>query len=326
MTCRTGFRCALMLGIGLLTTPQWANAADIYPNRPIRMVVGFAAGGATDLFARIIGQGLSDRLGQQVNIDNRTGAGGSLGTDLVAKAAPDGYTLLMVSASHAINPSLFKALPFDPVADFEPVTTAAVTSNVLVVHPSLAAGTLAEFLALARAKPGSINLASAGTGSSSHLAGELFKNLAGISLVHVPYKGTADSLRDLLPGQVQATVDALPALLPHINRGTLRALGVGDGKRIALLPNVPTIAEGGVPGYELYAWTGVVAPAKTPRDVIDRLNREINAIIRLPEVQKRFADMGGAALGGAPEEFAALIKSEIAKFAAIVKTAGVKVQ
>ena len=326
MTCRTGFRCALMLGIGLLTTPQWANAADIYPNRPIRMVVGFAAGGATDLFARIIGQGLSDRLGQQVNIDNRTGAGGSLGTDLVAKAAPDGYTLLMVSASHAINPSLFKALPFDPVADFEPVTTAAVTSNVLVVHPSLAAGTLAEFLALARAKPGSINLASAGTGSSSHLAGELFKNLAGISLVHVPYKGTADSLRDLLPGQVQATVDALPALLPHINRGTLRALGVGDGKRIALLPNVPTIAEGGVPGYELYAWTGVVAPAKTPRDVIDRLNREINAIIRLPEVQKRFADMGGAALGGTPEEFAALIKSEIAKFAAIVKAAGVKVQ
>ncbi|MBL8382473.1 MAG: tripartite tricarboxylate transporter substrate binding protein, partial [Burkholderiales bacterium] len=261
----------LLLTLGLASTPPLACAADDYPARPIRMVVGFAAGGATDLFARIIGQKLADRLGQQVNVDNRTGAGGSLGTDIVAKAPPDGYTLLMVSASHAINLSLYKSLPFDPVADFDPICTAVATSNVLAVHPSLPASTLAEFLALARAKPGGINLASAGTGSSSHLAGELFKSMAGITLVHVPYKGTADALRDLLSGQVQATVDALPALLPHINRGTLRALGVGDARRIALLPNVPTIAEGGVPGYEVFAWTGVVAPAKTPRPVIDKL-------------------------------------------------------
>ncbi|HSQ05434.1 MAG TPA: tripartite tricarboxylate transporter substrate-binding protein, partial [Burkholderiales bacterium] len=251
--------------------------------------------------------------------------GGSLGTNLVAKATPDGYTLIFVSPSHAINVALYKSLPFDPVADFEPITKVSNGSTyVLAIHPSLSANTVREFIALANAKPGAINFASGGIGSTSHLAGELFKNKARIDIVHVPYKGTGDALRDLLVGQIHATVDALPALLPHVNRGALRALGVNI--RTALLPDVPTIAESGVPDYEFFTWVGVLAPARTPRAVIRRLNVEINEVLKLADVQKRFNDMSARPAGSTPEEFAALLKREIAKFVTIVKTAGIATQ
>ncbi len=320
---KTVFMAAV--GAGLMLAAGLASAAD-YPEKPVRMVIGFAAGGATDLLGRIVGQKLADRLGQPFVADNRVGAGGMLATEIVAKAPGDGYTLLVASASHAINASLYKSLPYDPVADFEPVSLIGITSNVVAIHPSVPANTLAEFIALAKARPGTINLASAGSGSSSHLAGELFRSMAGINLVHVPYKGTADSLRDLLSGQVQATVDSVPALLPHINRGALRALGVGDKKRIPQLPDVPTIAEAGVPGFDAASWQMITAPAKTPREVINKLNGEIAAVLKMPDVQKRFNDIAANTSGCTPEEYSALIRSEIAKFANIVKMAGVKVQ
>lgn len=299
------------------------RAAD-YPTKPITILVGFAAGGATDLIARMVGQKLSDRLGQPVVIENRTGAGGSLAAAMAAKATPDGHTLLMVSASHAINVSLYKSLPYDAVKDFDPVASCASTTNVLAVHPSVPAHTVAEFIDLAKAKPGTINLASAGVGSSSHLAGELFKNMAGIKTVHVPYKGTADALRDLISGEVQATVDSISALLPSIRKGSLRVLGVGDPQRTALLPDVPTIADAGVPGYEVNAWVGLLAPTKTPMEVVARVNREVNEILLEADVIKRLQAMGSRPLPMSPEQFSTLIRSDIEKFANIIRSAGVK--
>jgi tripartite-type tricarboxylate transporter receptor subunit TctC len=301
-----------------------AQAAD-YPVRPIRMVVGFAAGGATDIYARIVAQKMSDRFGQQVVVDNRAGAGGSLATHLVARATPDGYTLIFVSPSHAINTALYKSLPFDPVADFEPVSKVSNGSSyVVAVHPSLPAANLKEFIALAKAKPGAYNFASGGVGSTSHLAGELFKSRAGIPIVHVPYKGTGDALRDLLAGQVHSTVDALPALLPHIQRGALKALGVNI--RTSLLPDVPSIAEAGLPDYEFFTWVGILAPAKTPQAIVNRLNAEINEILRLPDVQKRFADLSVRPAGSTPAEFRELLRRDIAKYGAIARSAGIQPQ
>ncbi len=321
---KTGFTRLILLVVGLLALPSPVLAAG-YPARPIRMIVGFAPGGATDLYARIVATNLSERLGQQVVVDNRAGAGGSLGTNLVAKAAPDGYTLIFVSPSHAINTALFKSMPFDPIVDFEPITKVSNGSTyVVAVHSSLAATTVKEFIALATAKPGTINFASGGVGSTSHLAGELFKSKAGINIVHVPYKGTGDALRDLLAGQVHSTVDALPALLAHINRGALKALGVNI--RTSLLPDVPTIAESGLPDYEFLTWVGVLAPARTPRDVVHKLNFEINEVLKMVDTQKRFNDMSARPAGSTPEEFKALLQREVAKFAAITKAAGIQPQ
>ena len=303
-----------------------AEAQTQYPTRPVRMVVGFAAGGATDLFARIVAQRLTERWGQQVVVDNRTGAGGSLGTAIVAKAQPDGYTLAVISSSHMINASLYKSLPFDAVADFEGVAMICGITNVLAVNPALPAKSVAEFIALAKAKPGTINFASGGVGSSSHLGGELFKSAAGIQIVHVPYKGTADALRDLISGQVQSTVDAVSALLPHINKGTLRALGVGDLRRMPQLPDVPTIAESGLPGFEYAAIVGILAPARTPREVVTKLNREISEILNTPEIGARFAEMGAHPSLMTPQQINTLIKNDVAKFARIIKSAGVQTQ
>src|SRR4051812_43744321 len=303
-----------------------AEGQNQYPARPIRMVVGFAAGGATDLFARLVAQRLTERWGQQVVVDNRTGAGGSLGTAIVAKAQPDGYTLAVISSSHMINASLYKSLPFDPVADFEGVAMICGITNVLAVNPSLPAKSVTEFIALAKAKPGTINFASGGVGSSSHLGGELFKSTAGIQIVHVPYKGTADALRDLISGQVQSTVDAVSALLPQINKGALRALGVGDRKRMPQLPDVPTIAEAGLPGFEYAAIVGILAPAHTPRDVVAKLNREINQIVSAPEIVARFAEMGARPALMTPQQLDTLIKNDVARFARIIKSAGVQTQ
>ncbi|MGE0801699.1 MAG: Bug family tripartite tricarboxylate transporter substrate binding protein [Lautropia sp.] len=309
-------------GVALCGLAATAAAVD-YPTRPITILVGFAAGGATDLVARMVGQKLSERLGQPVVIDNRAGAGGTLATALAAKAAPDGHTLLMVSASHAINVTLYRTLPYDAVRDFEPVAACASTTNVLAVHPSVPARTVAEFIALAKAKPGAINLASAGAGSSSHLAGELFKSMAGIQTQHVPYKGTADALRDLISGEVQATVDSVSAMLPAIRNGSLRALGVGDPHRSMLLPDVPTIAESGLPGYEVNAWVGLLAPARTPRDVVDRVNREVNDILRQPDIVKRLEQMGSRPIPMSSGQFSDLIGSDIDRFAKLIRNAGV---
>ncbi len=301
-------------------------ANDDYPNRPIRLIVGFTAGGGTDTYARIVAPKLSERLSQQILVDNRPGAGGSIATNLVAKAPPDGYMLLFISPSHAINPSLQKSLPFDPVADFEPITTVAAGTVVLVVHPSLPVSSVRELIALAKANPGTINFASAGLGSSSQLNSEQFKMMAEVNIIHVPYKGTAAALPELISGQVHMTIDTVAALLPHIKNGKLKALGVGDSVRSALLPDVPTIAEAGVPGYEMYGGTGVLAPAKTSRDVIQKLNKEINAVLKLPDVMKRFTELAVRPAGSTPEEFAAKIKADIARYAKIIKSAGIKAQ
>jgi tripartite-type tricarboxylate transporter receptor subunit TctC len=309
-----------------LTGASPALSAEPYPTRPIRFVVGFAAGGATDLLARIAAQKLSERLGQQVVVENRPGAGGTVATTAVAQSPADGYTFLVVSASHAINASLYRSLPYDTTADFVGVGTIATAPNVLVVHPSVPVNSLAEFIAYVKARPNTLNIASAGVGSSSHLAGELFKNMAGIQLVHVPYKGTAEAVRDLITGQVQSSVDAVSALLPYIDSGALKALGVGDPKPIAKLPKVPAITEAGVPGYSVFAWVGVVAPAKTPREMIQKMSDELAATMRSPDVEKKVDELGARAFINTPESFDALIGSEITKFADVIRTAGVKVE
>jgi tripartite-type tricarboxylate transporter receptor subunit TctC len=324
----TGRRAALSLAATLaILTPHAAAAADAYPAKPIRFVVAFPPGGGTDIIARSIAQKLSERLEQQVVVDNRPGAGGNIGTDIVAKSAPDGYTMLMGSAGPlAINASLFAKMPFDPIRDLAPVTLAASTPNVLVVHPSLKAATVNELIALAKARPGEINFASSGHGTPAHLAGELFNSMAGVKLVHVPYKGAAPALADLLGGQVQLMFSTMPPALPHVKDGKLRALAVTSLKRSRATPELPTVDEAALPGFEANTWHGVVVPAGTPAAVVVRLNREIVAILHMPEVVERLSGQGAEALGSTPEEFAAYIKSETLKWAKAVRDSGAKAE
>jgi tripartite-type tricarboxylate transporter receptor subunit TctC len=324
----TGRRAALSLAATLaLSTPHAAAAADAYPAKPIRFVVAFPPGGGTDIIARSIAQKLSERLEQQVVVDNRPGAGGNIGTDIVAKSAPDGYTILMGSAGPlAINASLFAKMPFDPVRDLAPVTLAASTPNVLVVHPSLKAATVNELIALARTRPGEINFASSGHGTPAHLAGELFNSMAGVKLVHVPYKGAAPALADLLGGQVQLMFSTMPPALPHVKDGKLRALAVTSRKRSRATPDLPTVDEAALPGFEANTWHGVVLPAGTPPAIIARLNREIVAILHLHDIVERLSSQGAEALGSTPEEFAAYIRSETLKWAKVVRDSGAKAE
>jgi tripartite-type tricarboxylate transporter receptor subunit TctC len=324
----TGRRAALSLAATLaISTPHAAAAADAYPARPIRFVVAFPPGGGTDIIARSIAQKLAERLAQQVVVDNRPGAGGNIGTDIVAKSAPDGYTLLMGSAGPlAINASLFDKMPFDPIRDLAPVTLAASTPNVLVVHPSLKAATVNELIALAKARPGEINFASSGHGTPAHLAGELFNSMAGVKLVHVPYKGAAPALADLLGGQVQLMFSTMPPALPHVKDGKLRALAVTSSKRSRAMPELPTVDEVALPGFGANTWHGVVVPAGTPAAIVARLNREIVAILHLPEVVERLSSQGAEALGSTPEEFAAYIRSESVKWAKVVRDSGAKAE
>jgi len=324
----TGRRAALSLAATLaISTPHAAAAADAYPARPIRFVVAFPPGGGTDIIARSIAQKLAERLAQQVVVDNRPGAGGNIGTDIVAKSAPDGYTLLMGSAGPlAINASLFDKMPFDPIRDLAPVTLAASTPNVLVVHPSLKAATVNELIALAKARPGEINFASSGHGTPAHLAGELFNSMAGVKLVHVPYKGAAPALADLLGGQVQLMFSTMPPALPHVKDGKLRALAVTSSKRSRAMLELPTVDEVALPGFEANTWHGVVVPAGTPAAIVARLNREIVAILHLPEVVERLSGQGAEALGSTPEEFAAYIRSESVKWAKVVRDSGAKAE
>jgi tripartite-type tricarboxylate transporter receptor subunit TctC len=301
-------------------------AAQNYPTKPVRLVVPFPPGGTTDILAREVGQRLSASLGQTVVIDNRPGAGGNIGAELVAKSAPDGYTLLMCTVStHAINPNLYAKLPYDHVADFAPVILVASVPNVLEVTPSLPVNSVADLIKLAKEKPGQINFASSGSGTSIHLSGELFKTMAGVDMTHVPYKGSAPALTDLIGGQVQVMFDNLPSSLPQIKAGKLRAIAVTSAQRAPALPNVPTIAESGLPGFEATSWFGVVAPAGTPPAIVARLNADLNQWLQTPEAREKLLAQGAAAAGGSPEQFAAYIRAETEKWAKVVKASGAKV-
>ncbi len=300
-------------------------ASPAYPDKPIRIVVPFSAGGSADIFARAIGLKMTDAWNQQVVVDNRAGSGGVIGSEIAARAVPDGYTLMMgITANIAINPALYRKLPYDPVRDFAPVTLIAAAPYVMVAPPALPVKTAKDFIALAMAKPGQLNYASLGNGSAGHLTAELFASMAGIKLAHVPYKLVGSVLTDLMSGQVQLFFLGAVSAQAQIKGGRLRAIGVTGAKRSALLPDVPTVAESGVRGYEVTGWYGVFVPAGTPRPIVDQLNREIVRILKLPDVSERFSAEGAELIGNTPGEFAAYIKSEIAKWSKVVKLSGAR--
>jgi tripartite-type tricarboxylate transporter receptor subunit TctC len=297
--------------------------AQTYPSKPIRMVVPFTPGGTTDILARTVGQKMGEAWGQPVVVDNRPGAGGNIGSELVAKSAPDGYTLLMGTIStHAINASLYKRLPFDPTRDFAPVSRVGTLPNILIVHPSVPVKSVKELIELAKSKPGDLNFASSGVGTSLHLSGELFNSMAGVKLVHVPYKGSSPALADLLGGQVKIMFDNLPTALPHVKAGKLRPLAVTGTKRAAVLPEVPTVIESGLPGFEVTSWFAVFAPAKTAKDIITKLNGEIVKILNSADVKEKLTQLGVDAAPTTPEELAAFAKAETEKWGKVGKATG----
>jgi len=309
------------------STFAMASSYAAYPEKPIRIVVAYTPAGATDILARTVGQKLNEVWGQPVIIDNRPGANGNIGTEYAAKATPDGYTILMVTAgTHGINPSLYRKLGFDAVKDFEAVSLVAMVPNIFVVNNSLPAKDVREFIAYAKANPGKLNYGSPGNGSTAHLSMELFKSMTGIQMGHIPYKGSAGVLADLIGGQIVATMDNMPPYLPQVKAGKIRALAVSPAKRSAAAPDIPTVAESGVPGYDSGAWFGLVAPAHTPKDVVNKLSRETARILQLADVRARLTDLGAEPVGGTPEQFAAHIKSEIAKWAKVIKEANVELQ
>jgi tripartite-type tricarboxylate transporter receptor subunit TctC len=309
---------------GLLVLPRTARAR-VYPSRPVRLVAGFLAGSTTDIVARLLAQWLQARLGHPFIVENRPGAGSTLATELVVNAPPDGYTLLMTNSAHAINAALDNNQRFDIRRDIAPIGAIVSVPNVMVVNPSVAATTVRDFIAYAKANPGKLNMGSAGMGSSGHLAGELFKMLAGVDLVHVPYRGSPAALSDLLAGQVQVYFAPMPPAIEHIRAGKLRALGVTTPTRWAALPEVPALAEF-VPGYEAGTWSGLAGPAKTSAGVIDVLNRQINAAVADPKIKSTLAAMGGLVLGGSPDDAARLLGDEIEKWTKVVVHAGLKQQ
>jgi len=303
-----------------------SSAADVFPAKPIRLIVPFAPGGGTDLIARTISPPLTAAVGQPVVVDNRAGAGGVIGADLVAKAPPDGYTLMMGTPGPlTINPNLLAKVPYR-LGDFAPVTLATISPFVLVVNANLPVASVKELIALAKARPGALNYGSAGNGSVAHLATEQFKALAGVDITHVPYKGSSQSVTDLIGGQVQIVIENLPTVLPHIRSGRLIALAVGTRKRSALLPDVPTMVEAGVAGYEASTASGVLAPAKTPREIVVRLNRDLVAILQAPEIRERFAAQGLEAVGSTREQYAEHLRAEFAQNAKVIKAAGIKIE
>jgi tripartite-type tricarboxylate transporter receptor subunit TctC len=299
--------------------------AQAYPTRPVRMIVGFAPGGATDIMARLIGQWLSERLGQQFVIENRPGAGSNIGTEAVVNAAPDGYTLLVVTSVNAINATLYEKLNFNLIRDVAPVASIHREPFVMEVNPSVPVKTVPEFIAHAKANPGKINMASAGIGSGNHVAGELFKMMTGVNLVHVPYRGAGPALVDLLGGQVQVMFATMSSSIEYVRAGKLRALAVTTSTRSPVLPDIPTVTEI-VPGYESSFWTGVGAPKNTPAEIVDRLNKEINAALADSKMKARLAELGATALPGSPADFGKLIAEETEKWGKVVKFAGIKAE
>jgi tripartite-type tricarboxylate transporter receptor subunit TctC len=300
----------------------WAQA---YPTRPVRIIVGFAPGGGVDIIARLIGQWLSERLGQPFVIENRLGAGTNIATEAVVRAPPDGYTLLLVNAANAVNATLYDNLSFNFVRDIAPVAGIMAASSVMVVHPSVPAKTVPEFIAYGKANPGKINMGSGGVGSPSHVAGELFKMMAGVSMVHVPYRGIAPALTDLMAGQLQVYFGALTSSIEYIKAGRLRALAVTTAKRSEALPDLPTVGEF-VPGYEASQWYGLGVTKNAPTEIIDRLNKEINVALADPNMKTRLADLGGTVLAGSPAEFGKLIVEETEKWGKVIKSTGIKAE
>jgi tripartite-type tricarboxylate transporter receptor subunit TctC len=322
MTPHTLLRSALNL---LLVWPALALAQANYPTKPIRMIVTFPPGGSTTIIARMLGQKLGDSWGQQVVVDNRGGGNTIIGTEAMVKAAPDGYTLLHVTTTHVINPSLLKT-PYDAVKDFAPVTTLVGTETLLVVNAQLPANNLQELIALAKAKPGHLNFASSGSGTANHLALEMFSILTGIKMQHIPHKGAGPAVTDLIGGQVQVfTNNALP-LAPFVKSGRIRALAISGENRLIALPEVPTFAEAGVSGFSGNSWQGVMAPAKTPRAIIDKLAAEYVRILRLPEVKDTLQKMGADPMPGSPEQFSALIKTDLVRYAKLIKDAKIRLE
>ena len=324
--CRP-FRVAAGLAVAALLVPGalWAASPAAYPSKPVRFVVPFSPGGSTDTLARAIGVKLTDYLGEQVVVDNRPGANGDIGMLLVARATPDGYTIVLgYIANLGIGPSLYAKMPYDPVKDFAPVTQVAEASNILVTHPSLPAADFKAFIAYTKANPGKVNFASAGVASVGHLTGELLNQLAGMDMVHVPYKGSGQAISDLVGGHVKVMISGMASTLPHVRSGKLRALATTGAKRTPATQDVPTIAESGFPKFEATSWFGVLAPAGTPRPVINRLNADVVKTLAQPDVRKRLEGIGFDIVGGTPEAFAAYIKTEIRKWEKVVKASGVK--
>jgi tripartite-type tricarboxylate transporter receptor subunit TctC len=312
---------AMLGGSSLFATDA---RAQTYPSRPIRWIVGYPPGGTTDIIARVIGQYLTEHLGQQVIIDNRPGAGNNIGTELVLKSAPDGYTVLLVNPANAINSTLYKKLNFDFLADWAPIAGIVRVPNVMEINPAVPAKTVAEFIAYAKANPNKINMASSGSGTSVHLSGELFRSMTGIEMIHIPYKGAAPALTDLIAGQVQVMFDNLPSSIAHIKSGELRALGVTTLKPNAALPDVPAIADT-VPGYEASAWFGMAGPKGLPTAIVDKLNKTINEALADPTTKTRLADLGGDPIPDTPAAFGALHAAETAKWAKVVTDSGAHV-
>jgi tripartite-type tricarboxylate transporter receptor subunit TctC len=317
----------LRLAAGAVALPATSRFAwsQTYPTRPVRLIVPFGPGGGTDIVARLIGQWLSERLGQQFVIENRPGAGGNLGTEAVVRAPPDGYTLALIGAPSAINATLYERINFNFIRDIAPVAIIVRFPNVMVVNPSVPARTVPEFIAYAKANPGKLNMSSPGNGSTPHVSGELFKMMTGVSMVHVPYRSVAAGMTDMLSGQVQVTFGTTASTIEYVKAGTLRALAVTTAMRSETLPDLPTIAEF-VPGYEASAWFGAGAPRDTPVEIVDKLNRDINACLADPKLQARIADLGGIALTGSPADFGKLIVAETEKWAKVVKFSGAKAE
>jgi tripartite-type tricarboxylate transporter receptor subunit TctC len=301
-----------------------AAQSQQYPTKPVRIIAPFAPGGGTDFIARLIAQKITERLGQQVIVENKPGAGGNLGAEFAVKSAPDGYTLLLVAGSYTVNPSLYK-LSFDPVNDITPIVQLSQGPFVVAVHPSVAANNLKELIELARRQPDKLSYASAGSGSITHLASELFLDMAGIKIVHIPYKGTGPALNDTIAGSTQLIFGSVSTTLQFIKSGRLRGLAVTTPRRISALPDLPTVAEAGVPGYEVVLWHGLVAPKGVPRPIVDRLNREANEVLKAKDMGDLLATDGVAAAGGTPEQFRAVIKADIGRWRGVVKQANIKV-
>jgi len=311
----------VLAAVALIGGAGAANAADDYPNHPVRWLVGYPPGGSTDICARLIGQYLSEHLGQQFIIENKPGAGNNLATEMAAKSSPDGYTVFLVNPANAINATLYNNLSFNFIQDMAPVAGFIRVPNVMEVNPNVPAKTVAEFISYAKANPGKVNMASSGVGTSVHLSGELFQMMTGVKLTHVPYRGAAPAITDMLGGQVQVMFDNLPSSIGHIQGGRLRALAVTTAVRAKLLPDVPTIAET-VPGYEASAWFGMAVPKGTPRPIIDKLNKTINEALADPAMQAKLADLCGTNIPGTPEAFGKIVSEETDKWAKVVKATG----
>ncbi|MBI3068345.1 MAG: tripartite tricarboxylate transporter substrate binding protein [Betaproteobacteria bacterium] len=320
------FAALASAGNAVLAQAPARDAAQTYPSRPIRWIVPFPPGGAADIVSRAIGQKLGERWGQQIVIDNRPGAGGSLGTEIAARATPDGYTVIVVPATFTTYPSLYRKLAYDPVRDFAPVTLVSSSALILVVHPAVAAKSVHELIALAKARPGQLNYASSGIGASAHLAAELFKSMVGVSIVHVPYKGQPPAMIDLISGQIHMMFPNVPVALPHVKAGKLRALAVTTLKRAASLPELPTMADSGLAGFEVNQWTGLVAPAGAPKSIIAKLHGEVVRALQQPDVHRTLSNHGFEPVGNTPQEFAAYIKAEIAKWGKVIKEAGIRAE